>query len=488
MVGCGKCKACRNRRTTRWISRLQDESRCWRYTFELYLDYNDKYLPSFDFSANGDVLVERQSRFYKCPDKSILSIPLSDFDNLDDADSQYFIDRLNQHYTAIPHPSVRDIQLFKKRLNKYIYELSGTYKSFRSAIAAEIGPTTFRPHYHGVLFFNDPRLSSKITGLVYKAWSDGCGHSLGHAYAKPDRGGITSYVAKYICRPTDLPQIYSHPALRPFFLTSRNPPIGSLFQSESEVRKIFFDANPQITRVILQDGKYSPRAFPLSPTIENRLFPKCPLYGEISPTCRIELYKSVIGVRGLLSDFDDYIQTIMSRINYYPLFSENNGTGFPDHIGQCRPSQFADLICAVTHNFESVDSLRPLHRLACRIYFQSEVFGVSFDFYINQIFKYYDRKELLKLKSQYQFQKEYRYNPSELQCMYQFATPPDSFRETSDYKAFFKDTCFKYDEARKTLKKNAYFESLKVKDTPLYKLVKNYYYGKECHETIEALG
>lgn len=492
-VSCGKCLACREARTRKWVARLQQERKCWSYCFELYLDYNDAYLPSYDFSANGDYLVERQKRFYvKAVSDDVLRVPLADLMTDNANVNNYLIERLNSHYTALPHPSVRDIQLFKKRLNKYIYELTGKYKSYRYAICAEIGPTTFRPHYHGVVFFNGTELAEKISLFVAKAWQDGSGHSLGHAYAKPDRGGTVSYVTKYICRPTDLPSCYSHASLRPFFLTSRNPPIGSLLQSDKEVREIFFAANPQRVELQSRDGKTSPVVVPLGDTLENKLFPKCPLYGEISPTLRVELYKSALTNVGFVSDFDEYVFNITCRISrFYKLGDVVDGWEFPTSIGHCVPSQFSELIGAVTHDFESVEALRPLHRVLCRIWFQSQIFGVSYDFYIKQIMLYYDRKELLKLKCLYAFQKQYiddGYPISDIDCMYQFRSPAGAFRDTKDYKAFAIDTQHNHNESVKTIKKNAYFESLKVKDNPLYNLILNYYNGEKCYESLETVG
>ena len=488
-VSCGKCISCRNARSQSWVNRLQAESKCWRYSFELYLDYNDEMIPSFDFSKDGNFLYERQKRFYtKSVDINSLRFPLSSLDFHDDIENFYVIQRLNTVSSALPHPSVRDIQLFKKRLNKYIFEKYGKYKLFRSAIVAEIGPTTFRPHYHGILFFSEPGLSQDLNRFVRKAWQDGTGVSLGHAYARPDRGGTCSYVAKYICRPTDLPAIYSLPAFSPFFLTSRNPPIGSLLQSNEEIRKIFFTASPQTLDFKVSEGKGRPCFVPLSPVLENRLFPKCPLFSSLSPTLRTELYKSVITSRGLPT-FDEYIENICLRIGSDYNFQNysSSDSGFPAHIGQCRPSQFAELIGAATHNFESYEPLRPFYRLCARIWYQSQIFGVSYDFYINQIYKYYDNKELLKLRSFYRFQEDYDGDSSDLDCMYQFRTVKGTFRKTREYRCFEFDQHYIYENSRKTIKKNTYFDSLKQKNEPLYKLVKSYYYGKKCHESLEAL-
>lgn len=490
-VRCGKCNTCRNARNTSWVNRLNDERRCWRYCFELYLDYNDDYLPSFDFGSDGDYLSERQSRFYYPGHKfEDVNIPLSDLQFKDDHERNYVFERLNSHYTALPHPSVRDIQLFKKRLNKYCYELTGKYKTFRSAICSEIGPTTFRPHYHGIIFFNDSRLSDKICSLVDRAWQDGFGHSLGHAYAVPDRGGITSYVAQYIVKSTDLPLLYSLPAFRPFFLTSRRPPIGSLFESESEVRQIFDECSCQRVVAKVTKNKVTPQVVSISESLENRLFPRCPLFSSLSPTLRTELYKSAISSTGLVSDFNDYLGLIVMRI-CKPEYLFTLGDGFITDNSQCRPSQFADLITIVTHNFENESALKPLHNMICRIWFQSEIFNVSFDEYLRHIYDYYDNKDLYNLKCQYEFQADYvsdkRHHADDLLCMYPFQTPENAYMNIREYQSMVVDSKYIHDCNSKTVKKNAYFEKLKLRDSSLYKLIKSYHYGKKHYEALEAI-
>ena len=116
-VPCGKCAACANARSKRWIDRLNQESKCWQFTYNLYLDYDDEHIPTFDIV--GEFLVEQQIRFHKKFTFDEICIPLKDLNFKHDYDFDYFVARCNEH-RGIPHASVKDIQLFKKRLNKYL--------------------------------------------------------------------------------------------------------------------------------------------------------------------------------------------------------------------------------------------------------------------------------------------------------------------------------------------------------------------------------
>ena len=144
-VRCGKCLSCQRSRQAAWISKLQKESKCHLFTYVIHLDYDDSHLPKYDFSSDGEYIVEvtpRLNNYYqKFP--HLKKIKLTDLKFETDADYNYFIDRLNSHWTCIPHASVYDIQKFKKRLNTLVKrEVTGEYGSFRSAFVSELGGDT----------------------------------------------------------------------------------------------------------------------------------------------------------------------------------------------------------------------------------------------------------------------------------------------------------------------------------------------------------
>lgn len=488
-VDCGKCPACLQRKQDRWIARMMQERRCWQFCYMLYLDYNDDNLPRYDFSDDDcNQLVE------VCPrlSKDIPPINLYELEFEDENEREYFVSRLNEHRLGIPHCCVRDIQLFKKRLNTYIKrEVTGTYKSYRSCIAAEYGPTTFRPHYHGVLFFNDRRIAEKINYLVRKAWSDDAGNAFGDAHADPEKSNVARYVAKYVTKPADIPKFYSHTSLRTFFLTSRNPPIGSLFESKTEVRQIFDSSSP--IRVIFEKSEngFKPVVVPLEKRLKDRLFPKCPLYGEVPAYCRVELYKSVLDTS--VYNFESYVFSIYRR-TYDIDFGENfqslhdielaGRSNFPP-----LRSQFSQLIVKMTDNFNCLNSLKTLYSVGNRIRAQAEIFGISFDEYLSHIFTFYDKNfPLYQLRTFYRKQISLSPMGEDPRVFYpetevfKGISPTDS----KEYKLYLKDVMSRQFLDNRTKFKNAYFEGKLSKTDPvLYNLIKNYY-AKKCNEDVEA--
>lgn len=160
-VPCGKCYACLSRKRNQWAFRLQKEQRYSEYSHFVTLTYDDGHL---EYNDEG-----------------------------------------------YPVVSKRDVQLFLKRLRK-------TYKGakIRYFVTSEYGPTTFRPHYHGI-FFGIPGTVEDVTRGISQAWQ--------HGFVSV--GSVTeasiNYCAKYCITKNSVPK-----GRAPCFsLMSRRPGLGS---------------------------------------------------------------------------------------------------------------------------------------------------------------------------------------------------------------------------------------------------------------------
>lgn len=524
-VACGKCISCKRARQASWITKLQKEAKCHSYVYEVQLDYNERSLPRYDFNKSGTGLIEVTKRlrpyYEKFPNQKEIFFDDLKFES--DADRNYFIDRLNTHRSCIPHASVYDVQLFKKRLNTLIKrKVTGKYQNFRSAFVSELGSTTLRPHMHGVLYFDDERLTKKafypdgrpiirydknnkpyestvLNELVIDAWRSKDCRSLGHAKVEPDRGSVTSYLAKYVCLPADIPSFYEHPALRPFLLTSRKPALGSLYESTEEIRYIFDGASPKRVEFVKQGELWCPSVFPIGQNIENRLFPKCVSYSQISCFDRRILY-SIAVVNDDVPDFRTWCNYLFNRI--FSIGDNRScvlGRSYEDYIKRffsgeyyLKDSEFARLIYGVTRQFENKRTFESLYTVSKRVFLQSRLLGYSLNSYITQIFKYHDCN-----KPQFILSKFYRtindvqlkFKDYPYEYFYPFTYMSDGFspNQAPDALIYFKHQEFKYNEEKKTKMKNAYFESLRKKDHPLFVLLQNYYHAKECNENVKAV-
>lgn len=181
LVPCGKCECCVVSTANEWRTRLKIEKDSSDNCYFVTLTYDDDKIP---FATRPDYL--------------------------------------GNSVTA-PCVSKRDIQLFLKRLRKET--------KLRYFICSEYGPTTYRPHYHGILF-GLPRYSSDnlkqiahITKLIDKCWANGFVQVDDVTY------GRISYVTKYMCCKTDLPE-YLVP---PFRLMSRVPGLGATYLDKKDL-------------------------------------------------------------------------------------------------------------------------------------------------------------------------------------------------------------------------------------------------------------
>lgn len=500
-VSCRKCLSCRRAYQAAWATKLQNEAKCHLYTYVIHLDYDERHLPKYDFSPDGESLIEitpRLDNYYK-KYSHLKTIKFNDLKFDTPADRDYFVDRINSHYTCIPHASVYDIQLFKKRLNTLVKrQVTGKYGSFRSAIVSELGGDTLRPHYHGILYFDDERLKKEFPRLVCEAWTDAAGSPLGHSKFEEDRGKAASYISKYLFKFADIPSFYEHPALRNIFLTSRKPSLGSLFESSSEIREVFFASSPRRVEFKKQGDVWCPQVFPIGQNFESRLFPKCYAYDKISRADRIALYK--LYGNGEIASYRQWQCYLFNRIFDFgnasllcPLDSKPYDfylAYFLRNEVASRNTDFSRMVLSITRNFETERSLDSLYNVSKRVYLQSQIFGVSVDQYIQHIFKYHDFNKpqfLLRRFYNTQIQVLQNYPNYETDYFYPVTSGLDP-SQAPDAKVYFDYQAFRQAESLKNHYAHRYLETKLVQRDPiLYNILKKFFYAKECNEALEAI-
>lgn len=163
-VPCGKCLACLSRRKQEWMFRLKQE---WSKSFNtvfVTLTYSDEEIPC---SPHGDYTVSK-----------------------------------------------KDFQLFMKRLRKQ------HDTPLRFFGIGEYGSTTYRPHYHLLLF----NCEKNIADLVRFCWQKG------HTKTDECSGARINYICKYVVMggvdDAFFKRLDDTLCERPFMLCSRKPYIG----------------------------------------------------------------------------------------------------------------------------------------------------------------------------------------------------------------------------------------------------------------------
>ena len=124
-----------------------------------------------------------------------------------------------------------DQNLFFKRLRKLIAERYDEKICYY--LVSEYGGQTYRPHWHGILFFNSDALTSSICELVSKSWN------YGRTDCSLSRGSAAGYVASYINSFVDLPDFFNrHKEIRPRSYHSKGLSVNKLFRQSSDISEI----------------------------------------------------------------------------------------------------------------------------------------------------------------------------------------------------------------------------------------------------------
>lgn len=239
-VACGKCEACLLQKQMNWRIRINEEFRSCDGAIFFTLTYDPIYLPyrdHFRFELSGnvrqldiDTLRSHQLRCHHLSPVVRLSDYICDDDDPDKSDKDLKFNNLSfEIATGIKESTCykKDIQDFLKRLRKRLQP-----QKIRYFICSEYGPTTNRPHYHGIIFglgidqiVSKAKRLAEIQSLLQDVWQNG--------FVSADfcNGARCNYVAKYCVKPHGA---VSDSRTPPFILCSRRPAIGSAYLQRAD--------------------------------------------------------------------------------------------------------------------------------------------------------------------------------------------------------------------------------------------------------------
>lgn len=381
IVPCGHCESCRMNKSNRWIQRLEQERRCWRYCYFFTLTYSDNFVPKLYREQFHESYIYYDSSCSHI-NKKLGTIFIKEIDlKTYDFDSEEYLEASNKFLAAnkeLCYLSSYDAQCFIKRYREYLknYLVKNGYSKedakVRYYLAGEYGETTLRPHYHGLFFFESERQAKVCAEIVRKAWS------FGNIYCKPAEDAAAHYVASYVTGSSNLPLIYRHKRIRPFALMSRCPAIGTLIYNSETISQMFYEGS--VCQYLYNVRKNSVDSSPLWRTFVDRLYPKITGFSEINHFDRVRIYESCGKV-------------------------EEN---FVDWCKYGRHSKYLDLYL----KYLSCDYTQPQRLISLwykcrRICAQASVFNISVTSYDNYIQEFYTSQDYQNLKKMYLFEQEY---------------------------------------------------------------------------------
>lgn len=297
LVSCGQCPSCVLRRSGIQTNLVSSYSAQFRFVYFVTLTYADRFLPTLqveiienctddiaDVSCVPDInsLDARDNNRYlfgfrSVPRTSSVRLKSSTVERtFKDPEIRFSYPMYPKDLLAIigkikypisyriPYVCNRDLDLFLKRLRSYYPD-----EKLRYYAVSEYGPTTFRPHWHLLLFSNSEQFSQTILENVSKAWSYGrCDASLSRGFAAP-------YVASYVNSFVALPDFYTQmpKVVRPKSFHSIGFTESNLFPRTVQITEIDEIANKCLDGVRVERNGFFRTIKPSWPYLL-RLFPR----------------------------------------------------------------------------------------------------------------------------------------------------------------------------------------------------------------------
>lgn len=276
LVGCGKCASCLNLRAQNLSLKCKLESKQHDYCYFITLTYDDTFVPTMiSVAINGTrgrsyyfiSLCSRLGENGTCI--TIADISKSQLDELQN--------KLGSPY-GIPYLSVRDAQLFIKRLRKNISKYSD--EKIRYFLCGEYGPKHLRPHYHLLVWFSDTEISERLDECVNQSWK------FGGVRSEAVWKDASSYVANYVNSVGNIPDLYTKGKCKPFCLHSTF--LGESFYRNQGKEIYKLTATEFIRRSERINDSVS--EFVLWRSIKNCFYPRCRDYASLSTSERKFFY------------------------------------------------------------------------------------------------------------------------------------------------------------------------------------------------------
>lgn len=404
-VSCGKCNTCLKKRANKWIERLNVERKCWKYCLFYTLTYAPEYVP---YLRKKDSYLVDLSHKHQGKDKDCPMINLVDLRARCTREEWSKIEGLLTTYsTGVPYLSIYDSQLFIKRLRKNIKnDVTRKFKDVEKSDyqvryyhIGEFGPTTFRPHYHGLLFFSSEKEAACIEEALHKSWKFGIVDTSFVAECN------AAYLAKYLNCNANLPKVFEDRSIAPFAIFSKSVPLGSLYFDSQDIRKIYDQASPKMLVDYVKG--LSLEYVPLWRVHKDRLFPKLAFFSHLTHYDRTKLYRTYEYFEENFLDISalSFANYVLERYENYecnklaPSFGSSFLHVYYDYM------HFA--FDFLDNDKQRINFLVRWFLISSRVVHQSRVFGVTVDSYVSQIELFYENCQKENLVSQLNFEQEY---------------------------------------------------------------------------------
>lgn len=278
-VACGHCEVCLNKKADRQSFYLQSAFNVNKYAYFVTLTYNNENAPFAEIEERYDHKYDivcrdekRMSRF----GQRLNVFPLSR------RQRNYIVNRC-QTGSRITFSCPEDVQLFLKRLRKYISKVSD--EKIQYYVVSEYGPQHFRIHFHLILFTNSASVAEILPNAVRSCWKFGFTN-----ISLCSGSQSASYVSSYVASVSNMPDVYRvSPKLQPF--KSHSVYLGIGFYLQTPKNDIYDDPlNCFLSLPIYSNGTLE--FLRCSRSSQHYFFPKIFRFSEVDYSTLLFAYTS----------------------------------------------------------------------------------------------------------------------------------------------------------------------------------------------------
>lgn len=442
-VPCGKCVACQNNKRSSLSLKLRLEEHTSKYCYFLTLTYDDKNIPLF--SLGTDLQTNDFLRIYPYSERMLSDSMISDFcSDFYNFDSE-FVDMMDYYasfvhnYECKFHKSCvyghglyallyyRDIQLFLKRIRKYINKYYG--EKIRFYIIGEYGTKSLRPHWHCLFFFNSSKLSQAFEDcenvgtdsrececprFLLPFWKFGIVDS------KRTNGECYNYVSSYVNQSSNFPRLLVLLSNQKAYHSIQ---LGQIIPQERFVSAIKKGDFSFFERQFFTDAYGFEKPYAVWRSYYNRFFPRFSCSSKLTFE---QTYRVLTSYETLRVLFDsDSIGLICKRLFQHYHFNEPDYHDIFDYL------RFAYYSVLHNKNVSLLSALRSCVSASRSFLRSARLCGLSPTDYFRRYKDFYKHIELSRLRSHYEYcmsSDEYRsnyykiYRPDGIDASYMFST------------------------------------------------------------------
>lgn len=292
LVPCGKCAACQSAKSANKVMQCVCESHAHEYEYFITLTYANKFLPTASLVPIFEHYDEPDEHGFTCRhylqdgyhvvcDQT--GEVLGEYYPKNYLDVEMLVKKCNVNnpdsdYKQVPILYKYDVQLFLKRLRKYLKNYSD--EKIRYFCCGEYGPIHYRPHYHLELWCEEEETAARFLDAVRECWR------FGRIDVSRSFGKSVSYVAKYVNGNCNLPKVFRLAKSQPFNTHSQH--LGSsVFTCSTED---FEEDEPNRIKSVSIEYNGEHKTFDMWRNVKHSLFPKCQGFFEKSEQQRCYTY------------------------------------------------------------------------------------------------------------------------------------------------------------------------------------------------------